>query len=365
MPRLKAFGERRFAKSRLIAGAALAAWACAKANELPGDEGAYDPSGGSSGRGGSAAQGGSGGSSAQSGTGGSTAASGGSAATGTGGSAAVGGGGTSGAGVTGGVGGAAGGGGVLPSGGSTASGGRSATGGASPMSGAGGTTGGVSATGGATGEGGRGGVASGGSATAGGPSGGANGAAGLPNDPDWDPPDMTATAKVIVYYKAQQTAASARDVRMDLMFKNQTEDDYPLADVTVRYWMSAEPAPQLHIDYSVTGLKASTPTFVGNMGVSYVEFSFGATGVVPVYVDDNSLTNNTIVQVRIDTNINNSNFNQANDWSYDGSSGAAKANPKITMYDGDTLIWGCDPWHTCAGLPPDPPPTGEAGAGAM
>jgi hypothetical protein len=352
MPVVKSFGERRFAKPRWLAGMALVVWACAKANEAP-PEGAYDPSGGSSGRGGS----GTGGSSAQN-TGGS-AASGGSSATGTGGSAA-GSGGTGGAGVTGGVSGS----GVGPSGGSTAMGGRSASGGVSPMNGgAGGTTAGASTTGGSGGamdDGGRGGVANGGSATAGGPPSGGTGAAGLPNDPDWDPPDMVATAKVVVFYKAQQTAASAREVRMDLMFKNQTEADYSLADVTVRYWMSAEPPPRLNIDYSVTALRASPPTFVGNAGVSYVEFSFGATGVVPPYVDDNTLANDTRMQIRIDTTID-SNFNQANDWSYDGSTGAAQANPKITMYEGDTLIWGCDPWHVCA----EPSLTGEAGAGGI
>jgi hypothetical protein len=160
-----------------------------------------------------------------------------------------------------------------------------------------------------------------------------------------------------VLYQVGETAASSNQVRFSLKLKNQTEEPYDLSDVTVRYWMSSEPPPQMHIYYASTGLRASgMGSFVPNMAVSYVEYSFSAGGVVPVYVDQNSL-NNAEIQAAVDNNIN-AKFNQANDWSFDSTAMQAKANPKITLYDGDTLIWGCDPWHTCASTEP----TGEGGA---
>ncbi len=106
--------------------------------------------------------------------------------------------------------------------------GRSASGGAS-------ATGGANATGGIS----AGGNASGGNPTLVGAPNGGTGMAGVPNDPNWKPPDMLATATVIAYYQVQQTAASSTEIRMTLTFKNTTTTALDLSNVKVRYWMSA------------------------------------------------------------------------------------------------------------------------------
>jgi hypothetical protein len=351
-------------KTYLLTSAALLAWACGKPDAPEADTTAFEPNGGSSGNGGSGASGGS----SANGSGGS-AASGGSSATssgGTGGGATTGG--TGGAAITGGAGGASGTGGGNASGGGTAAAGRAA-GGANGMGGRASATGGApNATGGranamgggANDPGGApsaGGNASGGSGTA----GGSMGAAGLPNDPSWKPPDMTATAKLIVLYQAQQKEAMTYSIGMMLQLKNQTDTAYDLSKVTIRYWFSSEAAPMPRFDYTASGLSAaSAPTFVGNMSNSYIQLSFKAGGTVPVYVDMNSL-NNTNMSVAVQAQSNTGQFNQSGDWSFDSTASAYKANPKITVYDDGTLIWGCEPSHICAMVDD----SGEAGASGM
>jgi len=213
---------------------------------------------------------------------------------------------------------------------------------------------------------GSGGIAMGGNASGGVANAGAGGAiggtgtGGIPNDPNWMPPDMSA-AKIVVLYKCDQRQATGSSVAMTLYLKNQTDAAYDLSDVTVRYWMSSEPPPRPERYHSATNLSSSVPVFVPNMAVSYLEWSFGATGTLPAYVDQNTLNNNGVIQAGVQSNLGVAQFNQANDWSFDSTAMAAKANPKITVYDGDTLIYGCEPSQVCAVIEPEP--TGEGGAG--
>ena len=340
------------AKGELLAAAVLVAWACNPPTSVTaGDDDSSGASGGSGARA-SAGRAGSGGQST--GMGGTTATNGGSTTLNGGTTATNGGGGMTNA---------AGSSGRSASGGATSAG-RAGTGGAAAVGGAG-TTGGTSTTGGA----GAGGAASGGMPGGGASNGGASnggttggtGAAGVPNDPNWKPPDMTATAKLIVYYQASQTAASSTDIRCTLTMKNQTDAAYDLSNVTIRYWLSMEPPPRIQIFYSSPGVSLNgVPKFVGNDSVSYLEFSFKKGGVAPVYTNADSI-NQTQVQLGVDSTVQNQKFNQANDWSFDATAGASKPNPKITAYDGDELIWGCDPWHTCAGVDS----AGEGGTGGQ
>jgi hypothetical protein len=239
-------------------------------------------------------------------------------------------------------------------GGATGVGGANATGGNA-------ATGGTATTGGMPGAGGisNGGVSNGGVSNGGMTSSGGTGMAGVPSDPNWKPPDMTATAKLIVLYQLQQKDAKSYNVGMMLQLKNQTDAAYDLSKVTIRYWMSAEPAPMPKTDYAAAGLNAaSAPTFVGNSGNSYVQMSFKTGGTVPVYVDQNTL-NNTNMSINVQAQSNTGQFTQTNDWSFDATASAYKANPKMTVYDNGVLIWGCEPSHVCA----EPDAGGEGGAG--
>lgn len=336
------------AKGELLAFAVLVAWACNPPTSVTaGDDDSSGAQGGTGARAG-AGRAGSGGQVTTTGgttatNGGSTTVNGGSTATNGGGSGTMNGGAGSSSGRS-------------ASGGATAAG-RAGSGGAAAAGGAE-TAGGAGPTGGA----GAGGASSGGMPGGGAPNGGTTGgtgAAGVPNDPNWKPPDMTATAKLIVYYQASQTATSSTDIRCTLTLKNQTDAAYDLTNVTIRYWLSMEPPPRIQIFYSSPGVNLNgVPKFVGNNANSYLEFSFKKGGVAPVYVSADSI-NQTQIQLGVDSTVQNQKFNQANDWSFDATAGASKPNPKITAYDGNELVWGCDPSHVCAGSDS----TGEGGAG--
>jgi hypothetical protein len=348
----------------LLAGAVLVTWACAKGNEPDNGSSVQAPSAGGSGATGGSAQGGSGGASSG-GTGGSVMTSGGTGGVG-GGTGGVGGGtGGSAAGSkseTGGAGGAGGGtGGSVATGGSVGTGGSVATGGDTGTGGsvATGGTGGTVATGGTGGTVGDGGRSTGGSSGKGSSSGGM-GVAGFTSDPNFKPPDMS-KAKLIVYYQAQQNMAMTYSIGMMLQIKNTTDAPYDLGKVTIRYWFTSEAAPMPRFDYTATGLSASgSPTFFGNASNPYIELKFKAGGTVPVYVDQNSL-NNTNMSVAVQAQSNTGQFNQGNDWSFDSTASAYKINPKITVYDNGTLIFGCEPSRLCA----DTTDMGMAGAPAM
>ncbi len=336
----------RLTKPQVFAGAVLVSWACAKQN--PSDPGSYTPSG----TGGGSTHPGTGGSSVQSGSGGSSVT--------TGGSSSASGGTSNASGAASGTGNNASGGmHTTPgSGGATTSAGRpgTGTGGTNARAGGPGTgTGGTTGMGGVSNSGG-----SAGTSPITGTTGGSMGAAGLPNDPNWKPPDMTATAKLLVLYQTSEAHAMASDIQIMLSLKNQTDTAYDLSKVTMRYWMSSEPPPVLAIySQSSTLNLAKTLQFVPNMADSYILFTFGKGGTVPPYVDQNSLNSAQIsAGVQGASGINGM-FNQSNDWSFDATASMLKVNPKITLYDGDTLIWGCEPTHVCA----QPPMTGgEAGA---
>jgi len=214
----------------------------------------------------------------------------------------------------------------------------------------------MSATGGMS----AGGNPNGGGANAGG-AGTGGGTGGIPNDPNWMPPDMS-NAKIVAFYHVDQGAATSTNIQMTIVLKNQTDAAYDLTNVTVRYWMSSEPPPRPEQYYSSAGLRLTgAPTFVPNMAVSYLLLSFRAGGVVPAYVDQNTLEQSRI-QIGVQAgSAGNTRFNQANDWSFDATASGSKANPKITVYDGDTLIWGCEPSHVCAVISDG----GEGGAGGQ
>ncbi|HEY3494002.1 MAG TPA: cellulose binding domain-containing protein [Polyangiaceae bacterium] len=351
----------------LVASAVLVAWGCAQPAEVDRDTPSYEPNAGSSGTsGGSLSP--SGGSSGKS-TGGSSGQSSGGSATVSGGTSGSAGSGTAGSNTSGGNGGSASGAGGSTGGGGSAgtSAGTDATGGVGGSAGAG-ATGGVSGAGAAGGTtGGSGGDVSAGGATGGGGSAGSSGAGGSGGsggmlDPNWMPPaDMADKAKVVLLYHCDQTANSSTNIAASMTLRNQTDEPYDMSQVTIRYWMSSEPPPRPELYHSSSNLSATTPpVFVANNANSYLRFSFRAGGTLPVYVDQNTLNSGQVnFGVQRDGGVN-SNFNQANDWSFDRTASQSKVNPKITVYDGDTLIWGCEPSQVCA----DTEDSGAAGAAA-
>jgi hypothetical protein len=221
--------------------------------------------------------------------------------------------------------------------------------------------GGSVGTGGSAGSGatGAGGTETGGTSSTG---SGGTGGSGYAFDPNFKPPDMS-FAKIVVMYTASNTTKSTSNIQFTINLKNQTDAAYPMGTVTVRYWLSSEPPPSTMLYYSSSNLSCkAAPTFVSNHANSYLEFSFAATGSLPPSTDPNAQNAGTLQGgVQAGSGVN-AMFNQANDWSFDGTAAMSKLNGKITVYDGTTLIFGCEPTEVCA-MPDDTTGGGEAGAG--
>jgi len=200
--------------------------------------------------------------------------------------------------------------------------------------------GGTASTAGKTGTGGEatggvaGGVAGSGGTTAGGGAGGSGGTStGVP-------PDVLARADAIVYYETSHATASDKTIQMKLFIENKSADPLPMANVKIRYWLTAEVATTLHQYF--TGAQAQTPmaAFVNDGGNSHVLMTFGGGSIVKG--GDKNLS-----EIQLEISSSTTAFDQADDFSWQPTSTTSKANDKITLYLSDELIWGCEPSGKC------------------
>lgn len=224
--------------------------------------------------------------------------------------------------------------------------------------------GGTSSTGGAStgGKGGTAGNTSQGGANAG--TGGGGGTAGA-GGTSTIPPEVLERARAVVHYTCNATAASTNQIQMSLQIENKSTDALPMADVTIRYWLTAEATPELHQYYVHASLMSPKAQFVSDGENSHVVMSFGG-GSIPA---NNKLSES---EVQLAAANNATKFDQSNDFSFDETATTSKPNREITLYLQDKLIWGCEPSGVCseddtgaggAGSGGAPPEEGGAGAG--
>lgn len=199
----------------------------------------------------------------------------------------------------------------------------SAFGGTASTAGKAGTAG--EATGGASG----GTTGSGGKAGA----GGAGGSTGVP-------PDVLERADAIVYYETSHTMASDKIIQMKLFIENKSADPLPMANVTIRYWLTAEVATTLHQYF--TGAEAQMPkaVFVDDGANSHVDMTFGGGSIVKGGDRNKS-------EIQLEISSNTTAFTQTDDFSWQPTSTTSTPNDKITLYLSDKLVWGCEPSGKC------------------
>lgn len=130
-----------------------------------------------------------------------------------------------------------------------------------------------------------------------------------------------------------------------------------LADLTVRYWFTADNAgvsQQFNCDWAQIGCTNLGGVFVtmakpAALANRYLELHFTAdASALPAGGNSG----------QIETRFNDAgwlNFNQANDYSFNASATSFTNSPTITLYNNGALIWGTEP--TGAGGP-SPTPTG-------
>jgi cellulose 1,4-beta-cellobiosidase len=154
------------------------------------------------------------------------------------------------------------------------------------------------------------------------------------------PSDVLERAAAVVYYETTHTTASDKIIQMKLFIENKSADALPMANVKIRYWLTAEAATTLHQYF--TGSQAQLPqaAFVDDGADSHVLMTFGGGSIVKGGDKNQS-------EIQLEISSTTTPFDQSNDFSWQPSSTTSQANDKITLYLSDRLIWGCEPSGKC------------------
>jgi hypothetical protein len=242
---------------------------------------------------------------------------------------------------------------------STGSGGTQGSGGTGGTSGSGTTTTGGGGVGGATGRGGSsgtggigvggaggtGGTGTGGTGTGGTGTGGSMQDASVPGDaPIPIDAGTCTTCKLRVQYRASDTNAGDSQIRPHFNIVNVGTTSVPLRELTIRYFYTADgDRPQVYwCDYAMIGCSNVTGKFVKlstpEMGAdSYLEVGFGpAAGTLAGSGQTGEIQNRF-------NKDNYSNYNEADDYSFDPAKTAFADWMRVTLYHNGGLVWGTDP----------------------
>ena len=152
-----------------------------------------------------------------------------------------------------------------------------------------------------------------------------------------------------VQYMNGAASASAQSPRPQFQIINLAATPVPLAELTIRYWYTADgtQAQSVAIDYATVGSANITRSFVPlatprATADVYLQIGFvAAAGQVAGNVDGGG-ANGGVVQVR----FNKSDFsvyNQTNDYSFDATKLAFADWNRVTLYRNGVLAWGVEP----------------------
>ncbi len=178
-----------------------------------------------------------------------------------------------------------------------------------------------------------------------------------------------AASTLVVQYANANTSATANAPSPHLEIVNNTSSSVTLSSLTIRYWYTEDgtQAQQFSCDYAVVGCSNVTGSFVSmatptSTADTYLQVGFSSTA--------GSLAaggNTGDIQTRFNK-TDWSNFNQANDYSWNQTQTTYAASSKITLYLNGQLVWGSEPNGTTAPTPtpiptaaPTTPPTPVTG----
>ncbi len=136
---------------------------------------------------------------------------------------------------------------------------------------------------------------------------------------------------------------------------NLTSSSVPLSDFKIRYYFTKEAGGSMvwNCDWAVAGCGNITATF-GTISPavtgadSYVEVGF-TSGTIP-----GSMGSSGAIQARLNKS-DWTNFNETNDYSFDGTKTAFADWSKMTLYRAGTLVWGTPPGGSSPTNTPVPP----------
>lgn len=132
-------------------------------------------------------------------------------------------------------------------------------------------------------------------------------------------------------------------IRPNVKIVNADSIGVAYSELTMRYWFTAENYTGINswIDYAQLGNNNVQMKYVQldqprNGALGYIEYSFTSPGNL------GANTNTGQIQSRF-ANQDSANFNEADDYSYQNSTGSYASNNHITLYRNGMLIWGTEP----------------------
>lgn len=147
-----------------------------------------------------------------------------------------------------------------------------------------------------------------------------------------------------LHYKAADTNAADNQIKPFFIIKNKGTAAVNLNELTIRYWYTADSdiSATFFCDYAQIGSSNVIGKHVkmseGKSGAdSYLEVSFGASAG-SIAAGGNSGE----IQTR-NHKSNWSNFNEANDYSFNAAHTSYSAWDKVTLYRNGQLVWGTEP----------------------
>ncbi len=150
------------------------------------------------------------------------------------------------------------------------------------------------------------------------------------------------TGTLVAQYKLNNANATDNQIYATFNIKNTGTSAVSLSGVKLRYYFTKDGSAALNFykDYAQIGTANVNGTIVSATGTNadtYVELSFSAAaGSIAAGGQTGD------IQIRI-AKSDWSNFNESNDYSFDGTKTAFADWNKVTLYQGGTLVWGIEP----------------------
>ncbi len=150
------------------------------------------------------------------------------------------------------------------------------------------------------------------------------------------------TSALVAQYKLSNANATDNMIYATFNIKNTGTSAVGLSGLKLRYYFTKDGAAGLnaYVDYAQVGTANVSGAFgsaTGTNADTYLELSFGsAAGSIAAGGQSGD------IQIRI-AKSDWSNFNEANDYSYDGTKTAYADWNKVTLHQSGTLVWGVAP----------------------